>query len=40
MLMRIALTRDQVFGLPSFPATDKKKDTRYRWFRANYGNRC
>ena len=26
--------------LPSFPATDKQKDPRYRWFRDNYGDRC
>jgi hypothetical protein len=44
-LRRIALTRGQVAYegddlLPSFPATDKKKDPRYRWFRANYGDRC
>jgi hypothetical protein len=37
---RIALTRDQVTDLPSFPATDKRKDPRYRWFRDNYGDRC
>jgi hypothetical protein len=37
---RIALTREQVRGLPSFPATDKKKDTRYSWFVRNYGTRC
>jgi hypothetical protein len=37
---RIALTRDQVRGLPSFPASDKHKDPRYRWFRANHGDRC
>jgi hypothetical protein len=40
-LRRIALTREQVRGgLTSFPATDKKKDTRYKWFVANYGDRC
>ena len=39
-LRRIALTPMQVRGLPSFPATDKRKDPRYRWFRANYGDRC
>jgi hypothetical protein len=39
-LRRIALTRDQVRGLPSFPASDKKKDPRYKWFVANYGDRC
>jgi hypothetical protein len=37
---RIALTRDHVRPLPSFPATDKKKDPRYRWFVAHYGTRC
>ena len=39
-LRRIALTRAHVNGLPSFPATDKKKDPRYQWFRSNYGVRC
>jgi hypothetical protein len=39
-LRRIALTQQQVRGLPSFPATDKRKDPRYRWFVANYGDRC
>ena len=27
-------------GLPSFPATDKKKDTRYKWFTTRYGDCC
>jgi hypothetical protein len=39
-LRRIALTREHVNGLPSFPAADKHRDTRYKWFRANYGDRC
>jgi hypothetical protein len=39
-LRRIALTRKQVRGLPSFPASDKRKDPRYKWFRANYSDRC
>jgi hypothetical protein len=39
-LKRIALTRRQVNGLPSFAARDKKKDPRYRWFVRNYGRRC
>jgi hypothetical protein len=39
-LKRIALTRAQVRGLPSFPATDKRKDPRYKWFRSNFGDRC
>jgi hypothetical protein len=39
-LQRIALMRRQVRELPSFPATDKRKDPRYRWFQANHGDRC
>jgi hypothetical protein len=39
-LKRIALTRAQLRGLPSFPASDKKKDPRYRWFVSNHGDRC
>ena len=39
-LRRIALTVKQLAGLPSFPASDKKKDPRYKWFVANYGDRC
>jgi hypothetical protein len=38
-LKRIALTRERVRGLPSFPASDKKKDKRYSWFTSNYGHR-
>ena len=26
--------------LPSFAAADKRKDPRYKWFRANYGVHC
>jgi hypothetical protein len=39
-LRRIALTREQVSELPSFPASDKTKDPRFKWFRSNYGDRC
>jgi hypothetical protein len=39
-LKRIALTREQVDDLPSFPAADKRKDPRYKWFRADFGDRC
>ena len=39
-LKRIALTREHVRGLPSFPVADKKKDPRYNWFVTNYGGRC
>jgi hypothetical protein len=39
-LKRIALTRQHVSGLPSFPAADKRRDPRYKWFHSNYGDRC
>jgi hypothetical protein len=39
-LRRIALTTKQVAGLPSFPAAEKRKDPRYKWFVANHGPRC
>ena len=39
-LRRIALTREHVNGLLSFPARDKRKDPRYKWFVRNYGHRC
>jgi hypothetical protein len=39
-LERIALVRDDLPGLPLFPASDKKKDPRYKWFVQHYGNQC
>jgi hypothetical protein len=39
-IYRIALTEVQTAGLPSFPASDKRKDPRYPWFVQNYGHRC
>jgi hypothetical protein len=39
-LRRIALTVGQLAGLPSFPADDKCKDPRYKWFVTNHGHRC
>ena len=39
-LKRIALTGEQVLELPSFPASDKKKDPRFKWFTGRYGNQC
>jgi hypothetical protein len=39
-LKRIALTREHVNRLPSFPASDKRKDPRFSWFVQRYGNRC
>jgi len=40
ILKRIALRREQLDVLPSFPASDKRKDPRYPWFVRNYGDRC
>jgi hypothetical protein len=39
-IKRVALRREQLHGLPSFPAADKHKDPRYRWFVDNYGSQC
>ena len=39
-LKRIALTRAQTKGLPSFPASDKRKDPRHKWFARNFGDCC
>jgi hypothetical protein len=39
-LKRIALTEDQLTGLPSFAAADKKDDKRFGWFVKNFGDRC
>jgi hypothetical protein len=41
-LVRIALTERDIAdpALPSFPAADKRKDPRYRWFASNYGPRA
>ena len=39
-LERIALTREQTDGLPPFPASDKRKDPRHKWFVRNFGDRC
>lgn len=37
---RIALLSGDLPSLPSFPASDKRKDPRYRWFVERYGARC
>jgi hypothetical protein len=39
-LRRIALTVEQLEGLPWFEAADKRKDPRYNWFVANHGWHC
>jgi hypothetical protein len=40
VLQRIALMQWHTVGLPSFPASDKKKDPRYNWFVQNFGTQC
>jgi hypothetical protein len=40
VLERIALLRSQLAGLPSFPASDKKKDPRHKWFVKTFGDCC
>jgi hypothetical protein len=39
-VVRIALRRSQLAGLPSFPASEKTKDPRYKWFIENFGDQC
>jgi hypothetical protein len=41
-ITRVAITEDDVrhSSLPDFPASDKGKDSRYRWFSENHGSRC
>jgi hypothetical protein len=39
-LKRIALKQEHLDDLPSFSASDKKKDPRYKWFVQNYGDLC
>jgi hypothetical protein len=39
-LYRIALTVSHLADLPPFPAADKRKDPRYKWFVSNYGDQC
>jgi len=40
VVKRVALLPEHLENLPSFPASDKKKDPRYKWFVANHGTRC
>ena len=37
---RVSITEADTEGLPSFPASDKKADTRHPWFVKNFGHRC
>ena len=39
-VIRVALMREDLEGLPSFPVADKIRDPRYRWFVEHYGGQC
>jgi hypothetical protein len=39
-ITRVALTALDTIGLPSFPASDKRKDPRYHWFVRTHGQAC
>ena len=39
-ITRIALTRADCDGLPSFDVETKSRDPRHAWFKRNHGNRC
>lgn len=39
-LRRIALTAEQTTSLRSFSVESKKRDTRYKWFKQNFGDDC
>ncbi|MFX1766161.1 hypothetical protein PWP93_26945 [Paraburkholderia sp. A1RI-2L] len=39
-LRRVALIREDVGGLPYFPADTKRGDARHEWFVRRYGSRC
>lgn len=39
-LDRVALLLEDLSDLPSFPAADKRKDPRFKWFTKSYGARC
>jgi hypothetical protein len=40
LVRRVALTKMQTRGVPSFSARDKKDDPRYEWYVRNYGHGC
>ena len=40
ILKRIALVQSQLADLPPFPASDKRKDPRYKWFVRQYDDYC
>jgi hypothetical protein len=40
LLRRIAILKPDLGVLPTFPASDKKKDPRYKWFIEHHGDLC
>ena len=40
VLNRVALLREHLSDLSTFPASDKKSDTRHDWFVLRYGDTC
>jgi hypothetical protein len=40
LLYRIAVVKADLDDLSTFPASDKRKDPRYKWFVRNHGKRC
>jgi hypothetical protein len=40
IIRRLAIMTSGLMDLPTFPAEEKKKDTRYPWFIKNYGHDC
>ena len=39
-IIRVAIKPKHAKRLPTFPASDKKNDPRYKWFVANWGDQC
>ena len=40
LVRRVALVKPDLGTLSTFPASDKKSDSRYKWFVQNFGDRC
>lgn len=39
-IVRVALTKKHLAGLPSFAAASKQRDARHRWYVERFGDRC
>ncbi len=40
VINRVAVVAEDLDNLPTFKASEKRKDARYRWFVENYGDEC